>query len=158
MLNNNILERIYELQGKLAEIVNELDELEKLVNSEDNSEEVAEVVEPREVIFDKDSPFYDCESEEEELLQENDELIALLEEAIGEMTVQKTVINNSPITINIGGNFNLPIIGRESYANPLPIRRTTRVKLPNEVVQSRHTPQKQIFKSFVRSCLKKGGK
>lgn len=157
MLNNNILTRIYELQGKLAEIVNELDELEKLVNVEGNSEEVAEG-EPREIVFDKDSPFYDCESEEEELLQENDELIALLEEAIGEKTVQKTVINNSPITINIGGNFNLPIIGRGGYANPLPIRRTTRVKLPNEVVQSRHTPQKQIFKSFVRSCLKKGGK
>lgn len=53
MLKNNILTRIYELQGKLAEIVNELDELEKLVNSEDISEEVAEAVEPREIVFEK---------------------------------------------------------------------------------------------------------
>ena len=157
MLNNNILQRIYELQGKLAEIVNELDELEKLVNAEDNSEETAEVVEPREIVFDKDSPFYDGTAEDEELLEESDELIALLEEAIGGM-VQKTVINNSPITINIGGDFNLPIIGRQGYANPLPIRKTARVKLPNEIRQSRHAPQKQFFKSFVRSCLKKGGR
>ena len=157
MLKNNILTRIYELQGKLAEIVNELDELEKLVNSEDNSEEVAEVVEPQETIFEKDSPLYDDFAEDEKLLEENDEVIALLEEAIGG-TVQKTVINNSPITINIGGDFNLPIIGREGYTNPLPIRRTSRVKLPPEVVQSRHGLQKQNFKSFVRGCLKKGGK
>lgn len=78
MLKSNILERIYELQGKLAEIVNELDELEKLVNSEDNSEEIAEAVEPREVVFEKDSPFYDDTAEDEELLKENDEIIALL--------------------------------------------------------------------------------
>ena len=157
MLKSNILERIYELQGKLAEIVNELNELEKLVNSEENSEEVAEAVEPREIVFEKDSPFYDDFAEDEKLLEENDEIIALLEEAIGE-TVQKTVINNSPITINIGGDFNLPIFGREGYTNPLPIKRAARVKLPPEVVQSRHGLQKQNFKSFVRGCLKKGGK
>lgn len=82
MLKSNILERIYELQGKLAEIVNELDELEKLVNSEDNSEEVAEAVEPQEIVFEKDIPFYDDTAEDEKLLEENDEVIALLEEAI----------------------------------------------------------------------------
>lgn len=157
MSKSNILERIYELQGKLAEIVNELDELEKIVNSEENSEEVAEAVEPREIVFEKDSPFYDDSAEEEELLKENDEIIALLEEAIGE-TVQKTVINNSPITINIGGDFNLPIFGREGYTNSLPIRRASRVKLPNVDLKSRQAANKNSFKQFVRSCLKKGGK
>ena len=157
MLKNNILTRIYELQGKLAEIVNELDELEKLVNSEENSEEIAEAVEPREVVFDKDSPFYDDTAEDEKLLEENDEVIALLEEAIGG-AVQKTVINNSPITINIGGGFNLPIFGREGYANPLPIRRAARVKLPNTDLKSRQAANKNNFKQFIRGCLKKGGK
>ena len=157
MLKNNILTRIYELQGKLAEIVNELDELEKFVNSEENSEEIAEAVEPREIIFEKDSPFYDDSVEDEELLKENDEIIALLEEAIGE-TVQKTVINNSPITINIGGDFNLPIFGREGYTNSLPMRRSVRVKLPNADLKSRQAANRNSFKQFVRSCLKKGGK
>lgn len=157
MLKSNILTRIYELQGKLAEIVNELDELEKLVNSEENSEEVAEAVEPREVVFEKDSPFYDDFAEDEKFLKENDELIALLEEAIGG-TVQKTVINNSPITINIGGDFNLPIFGREGYTNPLPIKRAARVKLPNTDLKSRQAANRNSFKQFVRSCLKKGGK
>ena len=157
MLKSNILERIYELQSKLAEIVNELDELENLVNSEENSEEVAEEVEPQEIVFDKDSPFYDDSAEDEELLEENDELIALLEEAIGE-TVQKTVINNSPITINIGGDFNLPIFGREGYTNPLPIRKAARVKFPNTDLKSRQAANRNSFKQFVRSCMKKGGK
>lgn len=157
MLKSNILERIYELQGKLAEIVNELNELEKLVNSEENSEEVAEVVEPREIVFEKDSPFYDGSTEDEELLEENDEIIALLEEAIGE-TVQKTVINNSPITINIGGDFNLPIFGRTGCTNSRPIRRSVRVKLQNADLKSRQAANKNNFKQFVRSCLKKGGK
>lgn len=157
MLKSNILTRIYELQGKLAKIVNELDELEKLVNSEDNSEEVAEAVEPREIVFEKDSPFYDGSAEDEELLEENDELIALLEEAIGG-TVQKTVVNNSPITINIGGDFNLPIFGREGYTNPLLIRKAARVKLPNADLKSRQAANRNSFKQFVRSCLKKGGK
>lgn len=157
MLKSNILTRIYELQGKLAEIVNELNELEKFVNSEDNSEEVAEAVEPREVVFEKDSPFYDDTAEDEELLKENDELIALLEEAIGE-TVQKTVINNSPITINIGGDFNLPIFGRAGCTSPLPIRKASRVKLPNTDLKSRQAANRNSFKQFVRSCLKKGGK
>ena len=157
MLKNNILTRIYELQGKLAEIVNELDELEKFVNSEENLEEIAETVEPREIVFEKDSPFYDDSAEDEKLLEENDEIIALLEEAIGE-TVQKTVINNSPITINIGGDFNLPIFGREGYANQLPIRKAARVKLPNTDLKSRQAANRNNFKQFVRSCLKKGGK
>lgn len=157
MLKSNILERIYELQGKLTEIVNELDELEKLVNSEENSEEVAEAVEPQNPVFDKDSPLYDDFAEDEKLLEENDEIIALLEEAIGG-TVQKTVINNSPITINIGGDFNLPIFGREGYTNPLPIRKAARVKLPNTDLKSRQAANKNSFKQFVRSCLKKGGK
>ena len=157
MLKGNILTRIYELQGKLAEIVNELDELEKLVNSEENSEEIAEVVEPREIVFEKDSPFYDDSVEDEKLLEENDEIIALLEEAIGE-TVQKTVVNNSPITINIGGDFNLPIFGRTGCTNPLPIRRAARVKLPNASLKSRQAANRNNFKQFVRSCLKKGGK
>ena len=157
MLKSNILTRIYELQGKLAEIVNELDELEKLVNSEDNSEEVAEEVEPQEIVFEKDSPVYDDSAEDEELLEENDELIALLEEAIGG-TVQKTVVNNSPITINIGGDFNLPIFGREGYTNPLLIRKAARVKLPNADLKRRQAANRNNFKQFVRSCLKKGGK
>ena len=157
MLKNNILTRIYELQGKLAEIVNELDELEKLVNSEENSEEVAEAVEPREIVFEKDSPFYDDSAEDKELLEENDEIIALLEEAIGG-TVQKTVINNSPITINIGGDFNLPIFGRTGCTNPLPIRKAARVKFPNTDLKSRQAANKNNFKQFIRSCLKKGGK
>lgn len=157
MLKSNILTRIYELQGKLVKIVNELDELEKLVNSEDNSEEVAEAVEPREIVFEKDSPFYDGSAEDEELLEENDELIALLEEAIGG-TVQKTVVNNSPITINIGGDFNLPIFGREGYTNPLLIRKAARVKFPNTDLKSRQAANRNSFKQFVRSCLKKGGK
>ena len=136
MLKNNILTRIYELQGKLAEIVNELDELEKLVNSEENSEEIAEVVEPREIVFEKDSPFYDDSAEDEELLEENDELIALLEEAIGG-TVQKTVINNSPITINIGGDFNLPIFGREGgLRKPTPDKKSGAGETPE------HRPEK----------------
>lgn len=157
MLKNNILTRIYELQGKLAEIVNELDELEKLINSEENSEEVAEEVEPQEIVFDKESLFYDDSAEDEELLEENDKIIALLEEAIGG-TVQKTVVNNSPITINIGGDFNLPIFGREGYTNSLPIRKAARVKFPNTDLKSRQAANKNNFKQFVRSCLKKGGK
>lgn len=115
MLKNNILTRIYELQGKLAEIVNELDELEKLVNSEENSEEVAEVVEPREIVFEKDSPLYSDFLEGNVYMWTLYEPVVVIRQSMDGKELSRTINEEGEIVDSMGGFYNLTFEDADAY-------------------------------------------